>query len=1105
MKIYRIRNILTLVFFLLSSAHTYAQIADSGRGMYVNRFFRTSVNSIGAPIVDPNYSTLSIPAKEDSLLQFAKDNHITYLILYDLYYVFGNENYENYLCAFIDKAKTQYCIEKIGVASSCASLFDNIEMLNATPPASFALLSHSGPTFRQQLEIASEEFQPGDSLFYLSEATKFNLRASAFNSVCNSKIDALVTEYEFWNSTADDCLGDTPSKDVKFLRYQSLINYIDLIRDNYNASHSSHQITVESYIGYLNQNTLYTDQQIADWIDGSYNGKKRVDRILPHYYTTDASKAYSRTNTGQNMSGYYSTRFLDLCQPSTSNNTAVSPIFSTESTYWGAGSSYLSTWFNQSPANNIFTAEKIFYNDWYADAHIYSPTIVGSPTSGNNVEPGNAIWFTSNQMIDHISKPLLYSSNSPVCVAAGQNASFNFQYQGPIEQGLSFQFYLTTSGTNTIVCGSANDIVWPAYNGSTQTSIDLNSALGNCTLPAGDYDSHLILKFSTCNIYVAPIRKVSITNSGKIIAQTATTTCQGNLVYLTASSTGNGTATYAWYDGNTAISGATSQNYSANPASTGVHNYSCKITSSISGCSANRSNAIPVTINAYPAASITVQSTTNCATVIKANPSVANYSWQDGTTTQTYSASKSGVYSVGVTQNGCSSTAKYSYQNVSIQNISQTKSCFGESNGSLEVNLYWGTFPYMLSWTGPASGSMTNLSPGHKTINNLPAGVYTVVVTSSNGCTRTLFPNPVIEEYSQITYNTNVTASTCSASSDGMITLTSVSGGSGSSYTYNWLYDNSTMNSLGNIHSGYYQVNIQDAIGCETSATIHVPALQSTVNVALGISAAPGNLICAGTNATFNAVPVNGGASPLYDWKVNGTTTGVNSNVFNTDQLEDGDTVSCTMIADQVCASTNPVHVSTTMLVDICPVTVSLNLFLEGFYLSSSQMRAVIDPVSYPSLCDTITIELRDTSTSKYLIYSSKQILHTDGSCFFTFTPLSTRAFYYLVIKHRNSLETWSALPVFFSGTTAEYYFSNTATNTFSENVKDLGDGNFALFSGDTDQNGQIELNDNVNVGNSALLFSSGYLPNDLNGDGVIESVDFGLVENNLGRISMRP
>ena len=117
-------NKLYVLFTLFSIgilSASYGQ-TDPGRGMYVNRFFRTSTNQSGTVIVDPNYSILSIPAKEDSLLKYAHDHHVTYLILYDVHRVLGNATYESYLCAFIQKAKSDYCITKIGIASSCAAL-----------------------------------------------------------------------------------------------------------------------------------------------------------------------------------------------------------------------------------------------------------------------------------------------------------------------------------------------------------------------------------------------------------------------------------------------------------------------------------------------------------------------------------------------------------------------------------------------------------------------------------------------------------------------------------------------------------------------------------------------------------------------------------------------------------------------------------------------------------------------------------------------------------------------------------------------------------------------------------------------------------------------
>ena len=442
--------------------HASAQFTHAGRGMYVDKFFRTAINTGGATVVNPVFSILGIPAKEDSLLNYARENHITYLILYDLYYVFGNSTFEGYLCSFIQKAKTQYCIEEIGVASSCSGMFDNIFNMAATASISLSEQQNSiqySKDQRKQLEIVQHHYKPGDPLFYICEATKLNMRIAAFNDNCAYKLDVMVSEYEFWNPTVDDCQGDLPSKDVKYQRYQTLINNMDVIRDNYNTSHAGHQLYIETYLGYLNQNTAYTHQEIANWIDGSYNSKRRADRINTHYYGADPSRLYSRTTAGQNNNGYYLTRFKDFCQSSTGNQTNLHPIFSSENIQWGGGVSYLGGWFSQNVNNNIFTAEKYFYNDWYNDAINFNQSTVGSATLGSVVQPGGVVWFTSSQMLDHVNNPLLFTSNSPVCIASAQNGSFQFQYQGPIEQGISFKFYITNAGNSTIRCGTTNPII----------------------------------------------------------------------------------------------------------------------------------------------------------------------------------------------------------------------------------------------------------------------------------------------------------------------------------------------------------------------------------------------------------------------------------------------------------------------------------------------------------------------------------------------------------------------------------------------------------------------------------------------------------------------
>ena len=205
--------LLCLIFF-----KTSAQFSHAGRGMYVDKFFRTAKNTSGATVVNPVFSILGVQAKEDSLLNYARENHITYLILYDLHYVFGNTTFENYLCAFITKAKTKYCIEKIGAASSCTSLFDNVFSLVPTAPILFSERVNANrytSEDQNKLSIVETQYFPGDSLFYLSEATKFNMRLAVFNDGCAEKLDLMVSEYEFWNASVDDCLGDLPTKHSK--------------------------------------------------------------------------------------------------------------------------------------------------------------------------------------------------------------------------------------------------------------------------------------------------------------------------------------------------------------------------------------------------------------------------------------------------------------------------------------------------------------------------------------------------------------------------------------------------------------------------------------------------------------------------------------------------------------------------------------------------------------------------------------------------------------------------------------------------------------------------------------------------------------------------
>ncbi len=75
------------------------------------------------------------------------------------------------------------------------------------------------------------------------------------------------------------------------------------------------------------------------------------------------------------------------------------------------------------------------------------------------------------------------------------------------------------------------------------------------------------------------------------------------------------------------------------------------------------------------------------------------------------------------------------------------------------------------------------------------------------------------------------------------------------------------------------------------------------------------NPICSGSSATFTAVPTNGGASPSYQWKKNGTNVGTNSTTYTDNALANGDVITCVLTSNASCAiltsaTSNPVAIT---------------------------------------------------------------------------------------------------------------------------------------------------------------------------------------------------
>ncbi|MBV6479794.1 MAG: hypothetical protein HGGPFJEG_02590 [Ignavibacteria bacterium] len=171
------------------------------------------------------------------------------------------------------------------------------------------------------------------------------------------------------------------------------------------------------------------------------------------------------------------------------------------------------------------------------------------------------------------------------------------------------------------------------------------------------------------------------------------------------------------------------------------------------------------------------------------------------------------------------------------------------------------------------------------------------------------------------------------------------------------------------------------------------------------------------------------------------------------------------------------------------PMPASITLIIEG----------LLDEITFLlNSVDTVTILLANSTPPYNIIDSSRSTIDSinyTGEFLFSNAPSGV---YYIIVKHRNGIETWSKSggEIYNIGKNLIYDFTIAQTQAYGDNQISKA-GRWCIYSGDVNQDGIIEGEDLLLIDNDAAGFLIGYSVSDLNGDGIVDGTDMLIAGNN--------
>ena len=321
----------------------------------------------------------------------------------------------------------------------------------------------------------------------------------------------------------------------------------------------------------------------------------------------------------------------------------------------------------------------------------------------------------------------------------------------------------------------------------------------------------------------------------------------------------------------------------------------------------------------------------------------------------------------------------YVAPNITVLEIITDATCFGDTSGSIDLNVSGINSPFSYLWSNGAST---------EDLTNINAGTYDVEIADNSGCSKSYSflvsePDSLYIQYSIISENTL---------GDGSITITSVSGGFA---PYNFLWSTSdTTNSINNLIAGIYSITITDSLGC----LLHHTFVVNNIGCLIETTISGTNPICYNWNNGSAIASVQSGTEPYsYSWSTGQTTDTIENISSGMYFLTVTDFNSCITI-DTIIIN-NPSQIVTNLFYSICSGD---SIFLNNTYQYNNAI--LYDTLLSGSSCDSIFIYNLSVINP---VYSTNNISICYGDSIFLENSYQyNNGFYYDTLSASNSCDS---------------------------------------------------------------------------------------------------